>query len=194
MGKVAIDGRLLTLLAVIAIMAGAILVCWQVQDVDAASTTNRTLPAATTAPSTYRTTNLTGPNPTSGNITLNSSLLQVPVNQHLLPALSSSTAYLLNKDFDTVSVIDLDKQKVIKNIKVGSYPVDMAWNAAKNRLYVVNGGIPAPSRSSTPRPTRSRERSTCSSPGRRTSRSARTARKSTSPPITITILHRFNRT
>lgn len=139
MGKDAMDGRLLALLAVIAIVAGAFLACWQVQYADAANT-NRTLPVATIASSAYRTGNLTGAGSTSGNNILNSSQLQLQVNSHLLPALSSSTAYLLNKDSDTVSVIDVGKQKVIKHIKVGSYPVDMAWNAAKSRLYVVNMG------------------------------------------------------
>lgn len=139
MGKVAINGRLLVFLAVIAIMAGAVLACWQVQDADAANTTSRTLPVTASTP-TYRAGNLTGSGTTSGINTFNSSQLQLQVNSHLLPALSSSTAYLLNQDSGIVSVIDVGKQKVIKHITVGSSPVDMAWNAAKNRLYVVNMG------------------------------------------------------
>ncbi|MFC5263939.1 Hsp70 family protein [Kribbella qitaiheensis] len=51
-----------------------------------------------------------------------------------------SIAYVTNVGDDTVSVVDLENEKVIKTIRVGDRPLNLAIGASGRRVYVANAG------------------------------------------------------
>jgi len=75
---------------------------------------------------------------TSDNTTTRSINLPSNPNRIMIPNLSYS--YMLNKETDTMSVLQIISGTVIDSITVGDYPVDAAITPNGKYVYVVNAG------------------------------------------------------